>query len=264
MLTSHFFGFHVVRRRRVRRPHKVPGQLAYVALRMSLKLVRERVQLAADIARVQLPLSVPPAVDGGTVIAQVVGLCKRPVAQLAAEGLLRVDEHVFLERAHLGECAFAVSAGVGALAGVRTRVNAHPGGVAEHLATGGTLPARRSADLLREVRRQQFAAMELFSAAIAREVSCLVRPLVGLESGQRGKLSPAGRTFHLVFGGYVRGQRRLRRERLVTPVARLDLPQPHLAQRRHGVVNDVSPVRGVLGGAKNLVAYEADEPRILV
>ena len=69
---------------------------------MPLELIGEREHLAAGPAGVAAAAAVRClAVDGGAVVAEVVGLRERPVAQLAGEGLGAVGQLMLLERSQL-------------------------------------------------------------------------------------------------------------------------------------------------------------------
>ena len=76
----------------------------FVALGMPLELVGEREHLPAGPAGVAAAAARAVrrlAVDGGAVVAEVVGLRERPVAQLAGEGLGAVGQLVLLEGSQL-------------------------------------------------------------------------------------------------------------------------------------------------------------------
>ena len=71
---------------------------------MPLELIGEREHLAAGPAGVAAAAGRTGrclAVDGGAVVAEVVGLRERPVAQLAGEGLGAVGQLMLLERSQL-------------------------------------------------------------------------------------------------------------------------------------------------------------------
>ena len=68
---------------------------------MPLELIGEREHLAAGPAGVAAAAVRCLAVDGGAVVAEVVGLRERPVAQLAGEGLGAVGQLMLLERSQL-------------------------------------------------------------------------------------------------------------------------------------------------------------------
>ena len=75
---------------------------------MPLELIGEREHLAAGPAGVAAAAVRCLAVDGGAVVAEVVGLRERPVAQLAGEGLGAVGQLMLLERSQLEQENFTL------------------------------------------------------------------------------------------------------------------------------------------------------------